>query len=73
MQIQLEKLSYSVAEVEHLVGVCRVILYREMNSGNLKASKIGKKTLITRDSLNEWLQSLESYSPKESKMEAGNA
>jgi len=35
-----------------------------MNSGDLKARKIGKRTIILKDDLDEFLNSLETYAPE---------
>lgn len=55
------RLMYSVAEVGEIAGICRSLVYEELNSGRLKGSKIGKRTIITKPALHEWLASLEKY------------
>ncbi|MBL1148323.1 MAG: helix-turn-helix domain-containing protein [Pseudomonadota bacterium] len=61
MDIQQDKLSYSIPEVTQMVGLCRTVIYRELNSGRLRAIKLGKRTLITREAIEEWLSTLDSY------------
>ena len=39
----------------------RTHLYKLINNGDIKALKMGKKTLVTRSSINEFIASLEPY------------
>lgn len=54
----------SVEEVCDLVGLSRPTLYRELNEGRLKASKLGRKTFISREALQEWIKGLAAYKPE---------
>ena len=50
-----ERLSYSVAEVARLTGLSRDLLYDEMRRGNLLYVKVGRRRLITRQHLQQFL------------------
>ena len=49
------RLAYSVAEAALLTGLSRDLLYDEMRRGNLIYVKIGRRRLITRQHLNQFL------------------
>lgn len=57
----MNKLSFSINDTSTLTGICRVTLYEHINSGRLKARKLGRKTLILKSDLDNFLLSLESY------------
>ena len=48
----------SVTEACDLTGVGRTSLYEAMNSGMLRAKKLGRKTIILRSDLQKFLDSL---------------
>jgi excisionase family DNA binding protein len=50
-----ERLSYSVAEAARLTGLSRDLLYDEMRRGNLLYVKVGKRRVITRQHLQQFL------------------
>jgi excisionase family DNA binding protein len=50
-----ERLAYSVDEVAHLTGLSRDLLYDQMRRGNLHHVKIGRRRLITRQHLEQFL------------------
>jgi excisionase family DNA binding protein len=50
-----ERLAYSVGEAARLTGLSRDLLYDEMRRGNLQYVKIGRRRLITRRHLQEFL------------------
>jgi excisionase family DNA binding protein len=50
-----ERLAYSVDEAAHLTGLSRDLLYDEMRRGNLVYLKIGRRRLITRQHLEQFL------------------
>jgi excisionase family DNA binding protein len=52
------KLAYSISEAVAASGVGRTTLYQEMNAGNLKAVKLGSRTLIKRADLESFISSL---------------
>jgi excisionase family DNA binding protein len=49
------RLAYSVEEVAHMTGLSRDLLYDQMRHGNLHYLKIGRRRLITRQHLEEFL------------------
>ncbi len=50
-----ERLAYSVDEAAHLTGLSRDLLYDEMRRGNLAYIKVGRRRLITRQHLQQFL------------------
>ncbi len=55
-------LSYSTDQASKIVGIGKTKLYQAINSGDLKARKFGKRTIILRDDLDAFLANLECYS-----------
>ena len=49
------RLAYSVDEAAHLTGLSRDLLYDEMRRGNLTYVKVGRRRLITRQHLQQFL------------------
>lgn len=64
MTIPKEKALYSIPEIIEMAGIGRTRLYQELNSGKLKAVKIGKRTCVTKPDLETWLSKLEEYLPE---------
>ena len=50
-----ERLAYSVAEAAHLTGLSSDLLYDEMRCGNLLYVKVGRRRVITRQHLQQFL------------------
>ncbi|HJY58748.1 MAG TPA: helix-turn-helix domain-containing protein [Streptosporangiaceae bacterium] len=50
-----ERLAYSVDEAARLTGLSRDLLYDEMRRGNLSYVKVGRRRLITRQHLQQFL------------------
>lgn len=50
-----ERLAYSVKEAARLTGLSRDLLYDEMRRGNLTYLKVGRRRLITRQHLEQFL------------------
>ena len=50
-----ERLAYSVDEAAHLTGLSRDLLYDQMRRGNLPYVKVGRRRLITRQHLRQFL------------------
>jgi excisionase family DNA binding protein len=50
-----ERLAYSVEEAARLTGLSRDLLYDEMRRGNLPYLKVGRRRLITRQHLKQFL------------------
>ena len=49
------RLAYSVDEAARLTGLSRDLLYDEMRRGNLTYIKVGRRRLITRQHLQQFL------------------
>ena len=49
------RLAYSVDEAARLTGLSRDLLYDEMRCGNLASVKVGRRRLITRQHLQQFL------------------
>ena len=50
-----ERLAYSVDEVARLTGLSRDLLYDEMRRGNLSYTKVGRRRIIARQHLQQFL------------------
>ena len=50
-----EKLAYGIDEAGHVSSVGRTLIYKEIAAGNLRATKIGRRTVILADDLKAWL------------------
>jgi excisionase family DNA binding protein len=50
-----ERLAYSVDEAARLTGLSRDLLYDEMRRGNLSHVKVGRRRVITRQHLQQFL------------------
>lgn len=50
-----ERLAYSVNETARLTGLSRDLLYNQMRQGNLEHTKVGRRRLITRRHLGQFL------------------
>jgi excisionase family DNA binding protein len=49
------RLAYSVGEAAQLTGLSRDLLYDQMRRGNVRYVKIGRRRLITRQHLEQFL------------------
>lgn len=58
MQNQTGKLAHSIKEAANILGIGVTKVYKEIGEGRLKARKFGKRTLITGDALENWLNAL---------------
>ncbi len=52
------KLSYTINEACESIGIGRTKLYREIDEGRIKPRKLGKRTIILADDLQNYLNSL---------------
>ena len=55
VNIEREKLAYTVKEVRNLVGLSHSKLYRAMQNKELRAVKCGHRTLIMAKDLQTWI------------------
>lgn len=58
------QLSYSIEEVQELTGLGRTKIYEALKDRHLKAKKYGKRTIILKADLEEFLQNLGNYQPQ---------
>ena len=52
------KMALSIRECIALVGVGRSFLYTEIAAGRLVAKKAGRRTIVSKNDLNDWLSRL---------------
>lgn len=57
----MAQLSLSIEEVRSATGLGRTKIYALIGSGELKARKIGKRTIILKEDLEAFLSGLPSY------------
>jgi excisionase family DNA binding protein len=62
----LERAAYTIAEACAVAGIRRTTLYKEIHSGELRAVKIGGRTVILVDDLRRWLDGRRSIIPQPS-------
>lgn len=62
--MNLLKKMYSISDVLKISGLGRTKLYQEIAGGHLKAKKIGARTVITAEALNEWIDNMPDYLSK---------
>lgn len=60
MQSNLNKRGFSIQDISKIYGISRQTIYNEINSGNLKTFKIGRRRLITLSAIESWELLLES-------------
>jgi excisionase family DNA binding protein len=58
-----QKILLDIREVTALTGICRDAIYAAIASGDLKARKRGKSTLIRQADLHNWVDALPHYLP----------
>ncbi|MGM8838489.1 helix-turn-helix domain-containing protein [Thermus sp. 93170] len=51
------RMGYSIHEVAHLTGLSKQTIYRAVYSGSPKAARIGRRYIVPRKALEEWLES----------------
>jgi excisionase family DNA binding protein len=51
-------IAYSIREVSALTSVSRSLVYENIRSGLLKTIKVGRRTLVLREDVEAWLQSM---------------
>lgn len=57
--MQHQKIAYSIREVSGLVGICERKIHYEIEKGNLKIARIGRRVLIRASELDRWLSEAE--------------
>jgi excisionase family DNA binding protein len=54
--MEIQKIALSIVEAAQASGVGRTTLYEEINGNRLRAKKIGRRTVILREDLEDWLK-----------------
>lgn len=52
--------AYSIKQLSILTSISRSKLFLEIKNGNLKVFKCGKRTLATKQAVQEWIETLSS-------------
>ena len=55
------KMTLSVREAAELIGISKPSMYEVVRAGKVRSVKVGKKILISRQSLLDWLKKGETY------------
>jgi excisionase family DNA binding protein len=59
--VNTEKLAFSIDEAGQVSSVGRTLIYKEIAAGNLRATKVGRRTVILADDLKAWLVAKSSF------------
>ena len=59
-----DKISLTIAEAAQLIGISRPKMYELVRTGQFHTVNIGKKILISRQSLMDWLKKGDNYGPE---------
>jgi excisionase family DNA binding protein len=57
----MEPLVLSIDEAAKALSIGKTKLYAELAAGRIVGTKLGKRTLIKRENLNEYIANLEAY------------
>jgi len=60
----VEKLGYSIKDICDLSGAGKDLIYNEINNGNLKSAKVGRRRIIRPEAAEQWLKDLEKKTSK---------
>lgn len=55
---ELQRIAYDIDSFAKLFSIGRTKIYEEIREGRLRALKCGRRTIITAQAADEWLQSL---------------
>ena len=55
-QHSLERLAYSIAEVQEVIGCSRSHLYRAMKKGHLRFARDGSKVMVSRQAIIDYVE-----------------
>lgn len=62
-QLTSHKIAYSIREAVDASGIGRSTLYANIKCGTLRATKVGRRTLILQSDLQGWLSSFQANAP----------
>jgi excisionase family DNA binding protein len=62
----MNPLAHSIAEASEVTDTCRTVLYDAINSGELRAVKRGRRTLILDEDLRRYVQNLPTIAVRQS-------
>ena len=57
--MQHQKIAYSIREMSKLVGICERKIHYEIEKGNLKIARVGRRILIRAIEIDRWLSNAE--------------
>lgn len=60
----MERLFYSIDEVQETTGLSRSFVYKQIGLGRLVVTKAGSRTLVHIDDLVEWANTLKKFSKR---------
>jgi excisionase family DNA binding protein len=60
----INRLAYKPADAARELGISRARLYELLKSGEIPAVKLGRRTLIRREALVSYLDSLDGWEPR---------
>ena len=66
--MKLNQIAYTISEVHELLGIGRTKIYEIIKNKELTACKVGRRTLVTADALEQWMSNL----PSSADQSAGN-
>lgn len=55
-RLQPERLTYSVPQAAHVIGISPSMAWRLVSTGELRVRRIGKRVVITHDAVEEFLR-----------------
>ncbi len=65
-----QKIALSLDEATTYSNIGKTRLYQAINDGALKARKLGRKTLILRADLEDFLSNLDTYTPSNNEVQS---
>jgi excisionase family DNA binding protein len=55
-EADVERLVYTVPDVQHMLGVSRAVVYEGLHAGIIPCLKLGRRYVIPRKAFHEWLE-----------------
>jgi len=52
------QIAYSIIQISMLTSISKSQIFTEIKTGNLKVFKCGKRTLATKQAVQDWIESL---------------